>query len=370
MTDKDFLQLIAFPSSRRSGLEAIKNSSLPLVLWGIGSLARSVKSCLERNGVSLSCCWVDHAPENDLQFEGLEVNSMEDIQKKYKLFNVVIGHSHYEMCNTVSDKYPAVNQCFYLVNVCYGIYYGIEYDFIKTNAFGYAYACDLLADDLSRQCLTAYLNCKMTEDIKYLLPCLIETAEYFDNPFFKIGDAENYVDIGAYDGDSLADFLISCGKVYDSVYAFEPEPESFVRLEQFVAENHLENVYLFKCGCWHKKEILSFNNSEEGSGIDASASGEIQVDALDHLLENKAVSLIKINFLHGVEETLLGAAALIREQSPNLIVTVGFDEWALLKIPKLIKEIRPDYNVYLRYGAAMPARLTLYATCGDRKDRG
>lgn len=369
MTDKEFLSQIVSPP-HNSILETIKNSSLPLVMWGTGSLAHSVKLCLEKNGINLSCCWVDHNSDESQMFEGLKVKTIEDIQREYNHINVMIGHSHYEMRDAVLSKYSFIEECFYLVNVCYGIYQGIPYDFIRKNALEYTHTYCLLEDKLSRQCLTAYLNCKMTEDIKYLLPCLSDKAEYFDNPFFEIGKAENYVDIGAYDGDSIADFLKACGKQYSNIYAFEPEHHNFNNLKQYVKENNIKNAYLFECGCWHQKDILSFDNQEESSGINEAANGSILVDSLDHLLEGKAVSILKINFLHGVEETILGAATLIREQSPNLIVTVGFDEWALIKIPKLIKEINLNYRIYLRYGAAMPARLTLYATCTDKKDRG
>ena len=49
------------------------------------------------------------------------------------------------------------------------------------------------------------------------------------------------------------------------------------------------------------------------------------------------------------------------QSKPKLAVTVGFDEYALLSIPMLIKAINPTYKIYLRFADAMPARLLLLA---------
>ena len=60
-------------------------------------------------------------------------------------------------------------------------------------------------------------------------------------------------------------------------------------------------------------------------------------------------------------ESLEGAENILREQKPKLAITVGFDEWGIIKIPQIIKKINSDYKIYLRYGAPMPARLILFA---------
>ena len=49
-------------------------------------------------------------------------------------------------------------------------------------------------------------------------------------------------------------------------------------------------------------------------------------------------SIIKINFLNGVKETLQGTEKLIQKCHPKIIITVGFDEWGLIDIPQIIKE--------------------------------
>ena len=82
---------------------------------------------------------------------------------------------------------------------------------------------------------------------------------------------------------------------------------------------------------------------------------------MDDLLSGNDVTIIKINFLNGVCETLDGAANIIKKQMPKLVIMVGFDEWGLIKIPKKVKELNSNYKISLRYASAMPARLILFA---------
>ena len=88
---------------------------------------------------------------------------------------------------------------------------------------------------------------------------------------------------------------------------------------------------------------------------------EIAVDTLDNMLKGETVTLVKINFLVGVKETIEGMKKIMVQSKPKLVVTVGFDEYALLLIPALIKTINPAYKIYLRFADAMPARLLLFA---------
>ena len=141
----------------------------------------------------------------------------------------------------------------------------------------------------------------------------------------------------------------------------EPEEKSFCELRNYVEEAGLKNIELYQCGCWNEDTILNFKEDEESSGVGEDGETRLVVYKLDHLLAGKPLTMIKINFMCGVCETLEGAANIIGKYTPKLIITVGFDEWGLINVPKTIKELNPNYKISLRFAAAMPARLILYA---------
>lgn len=360
MTKKEFLGRLAKEEERVDLLLQLKRETLPLVLWGNGSLAYSVYSVLEENGIPIACCMIDGL-EEDIEGEAYPIYTRAHVLQKYAEFAVVVGHSVYEKGMELLGECEAVKKCYCLVNVCYRTYKRMSFSFVNEHADDYRQTANLLYDELSRECLLGYLNSKLTERMDFLLPCTEEKGDYFENMIYKVTDNEAYVDVGAYDGDTIKDFLRAADGKYEHIYAIEPETAAFCTMKEYVKERKLQDVTLFSCGTWDKETTLYFSEDAQVSGVVEDSTISIYVNALDNLLEGKRVSMIKVNFLDGVYETLMGAKKILKEQRPKLIIKVGFDEWALIRIPKLIQQLNSEYKLYLRYATAMPARLILFA---------
>lgn len=344
--------------------EQLKNSRFPLVIWGIGSLSYSVKKYMDILQVTVSCYWVDGDCEVK-EKDGVPVLPLVEIQSRFGKFNVVFGHSRYELKKGLMERCENIQNIFCIPNVCYNRYERMPKTFFENNAKKYYENFELLEDEKSKDCMTAYLRCKMSENVDYIIDVFDGTINYFKNPVFALREDEVYVDVGAYTGDSLELFLKETDSHYKKIYAYEPEEKNFLLLKKYVEAQGLKNVVCEQTGTWNRKEKLLFALDEESSGISQTAlqnrSVEIEVNALDSLLGEEEVTLIKINFLSGVKETIEGMRRIMRQHKPKMVITVGFDESALLSIPVLIKDINPDYKLYLRFAAAMPARLLLFA---------
>lgn len=357
MERKTFFSKISSSEMQRDILEEMKKETLPLVIWGGGSMSYSVRKILRHKGIAVAAYWIDHADIAEL--DGIPVMSIAEILQKYKRINVVLGHSKYELADDLLRK-EGINKCFCLVNVCYEQWNHLSYKFVDAHKEEYYTTYKCLEDELSQKCLVAFLNSKLTEDFHHILPVYEKGVSYFANPFFEIGDAENLVDVGAYDGDTIREFL-EVKKSYNQIYAIEPEYKSFCRVKEYVKRESLKNIKLYQCGCWNANTVLNFREDEESSGLGLNGNKKLEVYRLDKLLNEQDVSIIKINFLNGIWETLDGSADILAEQMPKIIVMVGFDEWSLIRIPLKIKELNPQYRISLRYAAAMPARLMLFA---------
>ena len=365
MVKEEFLNKLVNTERNKNVFEEMKESQLPLIMFGGGSMSYSIRKLLRKEHIEVAACWIDNCSENE-SIDGIPVLNLEMIKKRYNKINVVFGHSKYELEDIIMEENPFINKCYCLVNVCYGQWKAITYDFVRDHVNEYIDTYELLEDEMSKECMIAYLNCKLEEDYRFLLPVCQEISTYFDNPFFTISENEDYVDIGAYNGDTIREFLQSV-QSYSNIYGIEPENKSFDELVAYVKNNNLECIELHNCGCWDSDTVLKLKKDEESSTIAQNGDEEINeyiyIDTymLDSLLKNRTVTLVKINFLNGVVETLKGAKEILNKQKPRLIITVGFDEWGIINIPQIIKEINPEYKMGLRYAAAMPARLILFA---------
>lgn len=365
MDEKEFYRSIERTEVKIPIWQKMKESEIPFVIWGTGSLSYSVKKYLDLYGINVCSYWVDGCSgleEND----GIPILPLQEILRRHEKFNVVFGHSKYECKTGLKEKYENIQHIFCIPNVCYGKYQRMEKDFFVENAKEYFKNFCLLEDGISRECMMAYLQCKISENVDYIVNIFKgETVNYFKNPIFELQEDEVYVDVGAYIGDSLELFLKATEGKYKKIYAFEPE-EKYVRsLEKYVEMKGMLNVAVVQKGTWNKKDILHFSCDEESSSVILREPEHlhkvIEVDTLDDMLEREQVTLVKINFLAGVKETVEGMKNIMVKDKPKLVITVGFDEYALLSIPSLIKNINPMYKLYLRFAAAMPARLLLFA---------
>lgn len=360
--ETEFEKKLKFGPRPLSLSERLRKEELPLVLWGIGDVGAEVKHYLDDNGISVAAAWVDNI-EQGKYFEEVPVYSWETLKTMYEKCNVILGHSHYDYGRRI-EREECVEKVFYLIDSAYARYESADPQFIHDHLEEYYDTYMLLEDDVSRESMVAYLNCKMNDEIGYILDCVKKEQNFFNNDIFKVSSQEVYVDVGAYDGDTLGLFLEECGGEYRKIYALEPENDNFSKLQKYVAENKLQNVVLEQQGTWKEKTTLFFDAKQQQRSaidVDRKEGTTIHVDALDNILQRENVTLIKINFPDGAYETLQGSKDILERCAPKLAVIVGNDEKAMIRLPQLVKRQRPDYHIYFRFSTCMPYRLYMYA---------
>ena len=103
-------------------------------------------------------------------------------------------------------------------------------------------------------------------------------------------------------------------------------------------------------------------NQELEISTDAVCSDTIiEVDSLDNILKENKITFIKLSVQGAEEKAILGAKKILMRWNPTLAITIFMKPDALIKIPKLIKEINPKYKLFLRCEEPFFARVILYA---------
>ncbi len=360
-------------SQKENVLLQMRQSKLPLIFWGAGKIAEPIINYLEGNGITVDGVFVDDAYYiSGKKFHNILIQRLEDVEKSFFEFNVVLGHSAYERGPELLEKNDRVKNVYYITSVAYGQTESIQYEFVKKNIASYQKTYEILEDTQSRLCMEAYLNARINDDISYVLGIFEKKSNYFNNEIFSISARETYMDIGAYTGDTIELFLHECNKQYCHIYAFEVNDENYRVMEQYVKESGLEHIDLFHVGLSDKVEQIHFIENDDLSGMfsDKFSEGDVvtvQTTTIDTLYQQKKISdkitFLKINFFAGTLEVLRGSRQLICDFHPKIAITVGFDEWSLVTIPQYLKSIVPEYKIFLRYSECMPARLVMYAYC-------
>jgi FkbM family methyltransferase len=209
------------------------------------------------------------------------------------------------------------------------------------------------ADDLSSKTLDAVLNMRMDGDRRALLDVLCAgEQEYFslysctDNPI-KMSSNEHYVDIGAYDGDTVKKFMAAVRYEYEAIHAFEPDPLNFAAMKSGLDER-IPRIKLHNKAVSNSEGVLSF--SAKGTmGSRAELNGDVQVPCvrLDDVLDN--ITLLKMDVEGHEANVLRGGVQLIRKCRPRMAITCYHHALDLLEIISVIDQIAPDAVLRLRH---------------------
>lgn len=242
---------------------------------------------------------------------------------------------------------------------------------LKRHSYDFLWLYRRLDDHLSKRTLSAILinwavlNLDYPQKVKSIFP------DYWEPDLFPNNQNDVLVDVGAYIGDSIAQYVQMYGTGYRRIYAYEVSPESCEAMRDNVKKLGLHDVVIRNKGAGSQRgELFLSRSASDASANQLSADGSagqcIEVVPLDEDIP-EPISFLKMDIEGAEWDTLLGCEKIISQQHPKLAVCVyhGYDD--LWRIPALIDSMYSDYEMYLRHygGNLIPTEFVLL--CRPRK---
>jgi FkbM family methyltransferase len=210
-----------------------------------------------------------------------------------------------------------------------------------------------LADDESRAVFDQALLYRETGGISHLAsPCPLD-EQYFppDVPF--VGKRMRYVDVGAYDGDTIR-ALVGSKADLEAVIALEPDAANFTLMAAEAQQLSTAGVEVIAAplGLSDRCEMLSFSgDGTAASSITASGTTWVQCVSLDELAVSWHPTHVKMDIEGAEASAIAGMRQIIQNDRPALAISAyhrPHDLWSLLL---LIQEMDLGYRFWLRaYG--------------------
>ncbi len=227
-------------------------------------------------------------------------------------------------------------------------------------------AFSVLADDLSREELVAQLKWRLYFDFDALSDPVSEDI-YFPSDLMSLSPDEVFVDCGAYDGDTILNFLTHTGGSYRKIIAYEPDPLNLARLRKTAAElPDSGRIRIVEAAVAESAGTVRFTGT--GGLGSAMGAGETEVPCvtLDESLNGDAPTFIKMDIESAEPGALRGGAQVIRESRPTLAICAYHVQDHLWRLPEVIHDINPDYRIYLRPHIQLVEDLVCYAIAPAR----
>jgi FkbM family methyltransferase len=192
-----------------------------------------------------------------------------------------------------------------------------------------------------------------------------EGRPYFPPSLFRLQHDEFFVDCGAFDGDTLVDFLALAQDNFSQYWALEPDPVNLVLLQKNVKAlppSQNKKIRLFPLAASSHKETLYFN-SGNGAASCAGETGNVRIEAesLDTLLSSDHPTYLKMDIEGAEPAALRGARETLVRHRPIVAVSVYHLPSHLWEIPLLLADWMEGYQWFLRSHDREGWDLVLYA---------
>ena len=372
--------MLPFINEENTLWQYLKTAGKPVVLYGTGNGADKVLARLAETGVPVSGIFASDEFVRGQQFHGFTVQAYSELMALRKQVIVLIAFA---------SELPDVLERFYKlasVHETYAphvpVFSGEE---TVTAAWIKKYERELqtvyerLADAVSRETFASVLNYKLSGKLSYLQACTTNRAEDL-RTLFSFGGEETYLDLGAYNGDTVQEFLQLTRGRYKKIVALEPDPKNFKKLTDFVRQNELKHITCLQAGVWNDCGSLELtgNGGRQSTFWEADRSGfatqslsqtgsmkkkikkqQVTVVSVDAVLGNEHADYMKFDVEGKEKEALEGAAGhLVPDGNgalPKLLVAAYHHDEDLFALPLLLWKLQPEYKIYLRKHPYVPA---------------
>lgn len=223
----------------------------------------------------------------------------------------------------------------------------------------------VLVDQLSRKVYTEFNKLKKEFGISKIPYSSREVvSEFIDFANHGI----TFIDCGAYDGDTIRDFVKSSADEFRKVIGIEPDRKNFAALKAYVKNNFFDEARfeLINKAIWFNNEGIYFSEMETMESkitLDNTAT-KVESITIEELVTQNAISgpvLVKLD-LEGFEESILEECIdKIINQNVSFIVSAYHTPVELNNLIKIFSKYATGFNFYLRCHGFNGEDLNLYA---------
>ena len=342
--------------------ESLKSEALPIFLYGMGNGAEKIYAYLCRNGIEISGVVASDGFVRGQSFLGHEVVSISEAEEKHGRLCLVIcfgteGEKS-RFLKELAKKHRIVspNLPVFGEGAC-------DKEYILANADRFERVYGILEDEQSRSLLLSLLKYNASGDISYLEinNGLVPPKDFYSHKM-------RHIDIGAYDGDTVNEF-IGYNDEYSDIIAFEPDKATYKKLLKNTTG--LRGVKCINGAAGRKNGKIGFSSgggraSHCGEGEDAECYSVDEYCGYTHIAANgTTVGSIKID-AEGMDEAVIcGAVNTIYCCKPSICVALYHRAYDIIDIPLLLRMHNRKYKFYLRKKEYIPAwDIFLYVTEG------
>ncbi len=345
--------------------DKLKICGKPILLYGMGDGADKVLNVCEQKGIKVDGVFASDGFVREKIFRGFKVTSYCDAKAKFGDFTVLLSFASSldEVLGNI--KKISSERELYCPDVPVfgeGLF---DRNFVEEHAKEFETVYSLLSDEISKENYIKIILGKMTGNIDYLFSAETPVSEAYENIIRPIA-CSHYVDIGAYNGDTVREYLSYAGSC-SRITAFEPDARNYKKLCAYAQSSSISTEHFYNIAAWNKREMLKFyarsgrNSAGTTSHMNVKFT-EIQADCADSYIDCPC-DFINIDAEGSDRNVLLGLENTISQYKPKISCAVYHRNEDMYDIPLLLYKLYGGCKLYIRHFKYLPAWDTNVYAC-------
>lgn len=351
-------------AARRAATQFDLAGTRLLALYGAGNLGRHLLAGLRTIGVEPIAFADDTAGKQGSTIDGLAVMSPAEVVERFGpdvVFAVTVfspAASYLQMRRRLREQVGARVVSFLSLmwaspDVFLPYYQFVLPQDVLKEAAAIREAFAVLADDESRRQFVGQLRHRLWLDFRALPPS--SKGNYFPVGVVpELPPETTFVDCGAFDGDTVRQFINHQRGVFHEIYAFEPDPENCRRLKEYagsLGEHVAQRIHVHEAAAGARRERSRFSSSgNTGAALNQQGTSEVEVLPVSEVVDGGNADVLYLKFdVEGAEaDALSGAEELIKLRRPIVALSVYHKPFDLWQLPTRLQALDPVYRIHLR----------------------
>ena len=351
--------MLQFDIEKLSVWEFLQNTKEPIIMYGTGNGADKVFEVFNELNIKVTGVTASDGFVRDRYFHNFKVTPISEYLEKYEKFTVVVtfGSSRSEVIENIKNL--AEKQT--VLVPCVPVTGNEIFDrcFLEENEEKLNKAFSLLADEKSKEVFKNYVNFQFSGKLKYLFSMESDISDAF-NDYLRLSENESFIDIGAYRGDTVEQFLKFTNGKHKNILAIEPDRKTYKKL---VANyENLKNFEALNGAVTNIDGVVEFS-SVAGRQSTIGRGVEIPAFTLNKLSEKFVPTYIKIDAEGAELDILNGGEKIISEFKPKIKIATYHKNRDIFEIPILLNKLNENYKIYMCHHPYIPAWDTDYIVC-------
>ncbi len=196
-------------------------------------------------------------------------------------------------------------------------------------------------------------------------------TDYYEPDIFLKNTGDVFVDVGAFTGDSIQQYLSVYGGGYRRIYAYEISPKVVEDLTERMKS--VRDVIVRPKGVGEYRTTMPFSEGSDPSAnhLTEDTAGndgvEVEVVPLDEDIQ-EPISFVKMDIEGAEKGAIRGMKGHIAQDHPKLAICTYHGYEDIWKIPSMIDDIAPGYHFYFRHygGNLVPTEFVLLGKWEDQ----